>query len=165
MTSLLLSFSPFKKCNQFDYILIKVFSQYVVPFRNKRTRVKNSIIHFHYSKCEHSQLKVELENVQEVQQENIMLKKQLLNHDRELVEENANLKKAFAASDEARGELETAFDLMKENYELLKTDMSNVHNSTVENLSHEEHISELQKIIDEKSDYNESLKQQNDELK
>ena len=110
---------------------------------------------------------MELENVQEVQQENIMLKKQLLNHDRELVEENANLKKAFAASDEARGELETAFDLMKENYELLKTDMSNtnIQNSTVENHSHEENISELQKIIDEKSNYNESLQQQNDELK
>jgi hypothetical protein len=136
-----------------------------VPFSNKRIRVRNSIIHFHYSKCGHSQLKVELENVQEVQQENIMLKKQLLNHDRELVEENANLKKAFAASDEARGELETAFDLMKENYELLKTDMSNVQNSTVENLSHEESMSELQKIIDEKSNCNERLQQQNDELK
>ena len=108
---------------------------------------------------------MELENVQEVQQENLMLKKQLLNHDRELVEENANLEKAFAASDEARGELEIAFDLIKENYELLKTEMSNVQNSTTECLNHEENMLELQKIIDEKSNLNESLQQQNDELK
>ena len=93
-----------------------------------------------------------------------MLKKQLLNHDRELVEENINLKKAFAASDEARGELEKAFDVLKGKYEILKTEVSIEHNAGTENLKHEEEISELQRIIDEKISLNESLKHQNEEL-
>ena len=85
-----------------------------------------------FSKCEHGKLKAELENVQEVQHENILLKKQLLNHDRELLEENARLKEMFAASDEAREELEKAFDLLKEEHELLKTEMSNVKSCSTE---------------------------------
>ena len=92
-----------------------------------------------------------MENVQEVQQENILLKKQLLNHDRELLEENARLKEMFAASDEAREELEKAFDILKEEHELLKTDMSNIQNCSKEIVVDEEKMLQLQNMVDEKN--------------
>ena len=106
-----------------------------------------------------------MENVQEVQQENILLKKQLLNHDRELLEENARLKEMFAASDEAREELEKAFDHLKEEHELLKTDMSNVQNCGKEIVIDEEKISQLQNMVDEKNMKIQSLEQEIEDLR
>ena len=71
------------------------------------------------------------------------LKTQLLNHDRKLLEENTSLKEAFAATDEARTELEAAFDLLKEEHELLKTDMSNMQVTNDERLIIEKKLQEF----------------------
>ena len=94
-----------------------------------------------------------------------MLKKQLLNHDRKLLEENTSLKEAFAASDEARTELETAFDLLKQEHDLLKTDMSNIQASTDERLIIEKKLVEFQELIDNKNMENEKLLQENEEIR
>ena len=93
------------------------------------------------------------------------MKTQLLNHDRKLLEENTSLKEAFAATDEARTELETAFDLLKEEHELLKTDMSNMQVTNDERLIIEKKLQEFQELIHDKNTENERLLQENEEIR
>lgn len=72
------------------------------------------------NRAENARLKTEMKSFKDVQQENILLKKQLLHQDSELLDENSSLKEAFAASDEARKELEAALDDLKKQNNMLK---------------------------------------------
>jgi chromosome segregation ATPase len=80
-------------------------------------------------KNEFMRSKTDLEDLRDVHQQNILLKKQLLSQTSKLSEENSQLTEAFSASDEARSALEHSLDAAKAEIEANKKAISHIEDS------------------------------------